>query len=65
MNIIIKGKTKYGSTRSEQESNLRKDGYVGMSEENYDKCKWAEKKIKDTIGSSESFLRQSDIDQIK
>jgi len=42
--IIIKGRNRYGKTRSEQESNLRKDGLKGMSGENYDKCKWLEKK---------------------
>lgn len=45
LNIIVRGKNTYGKTRSEQESNLRKDGFAGMSDENYDKCKYLEKKI--------------------
>jgi len=45
LGIIIKGRTPYGKTRSEQEDNLRKDGLKGMTEENWDKAKWVEKKI--------------------
>lgn len=43
--IIIKGKNHYGKSRAEQEANLRKDGYVGMSDEHFDKAKWVEKRI--------------------
>ena len=42
--IIIKGQNTYGRTRAEQEANLRKDGLKGMSEENFDKAKWLEKR---------------------
>ena len=59
--IIIKGKNKYGKTRVEQESNLRRDGYSGMSDENYDKAKHAERKY----GIKNGFLRQTDLDKIK
>lgn len=65
LQIIIRGKTTYGKTRSEQESNLRKEGFKGMSDENYEKCKWAEKKIKETHGSTENFLRQTDLSTVK
>ena len=43
--IIIKGKNRYGRSRAEQEANLRKDGYVGMSDENFDRAKWIEKRV--------------------
>ncbi len=56
--IIIRGKNKYGKTRVEQESNLRKDGFIGMNDENFDKCKWIEKKI----GIKGGFIRQSDLE---
>lgn len=58
--IIIRGKNKYGKTRSEQESNLRKDGMKGMSEENWDKCQWVEKKY----GFKTGFIRSIDLEKI-
>jgi hypothetical protein len=61
LQIIIKGKNKYGKTRTEQESNLRKDGFKGMSEENYDKAKYVEKKL----GLKGGFLRQTDLGKVK
>ena len=61
LNIIIKGKVRYGRTRSEQESNLRKDGYVGMSDENFDKCRYVEKKARVKDG----WIRQCDLEQVK
>jgi hypothetical protein len=57
LQIIIKGKTSYGRTRAEQESNLRKDGMFGMTEENYDKLKFVEKKL----GVKRGFIRQTDL----
>lgn len=60
MNIIIRGKTKYGKTRAEQESNLRKDGYVGMSDENFDKAKHVEKKL----GLKQGFIRQANLEEV-
>lgn len=65
LQIIIKGKNNYGKTRSEHEANLRKEGLVGMSDENYDKCKWLEKKVKEATGSSENYLRQTDLSKIE
>jgi len=58
--IIIKGKNKYGKTRAEQESNLRKDGLKGMTEENWDKAKYVEKKH----GLKNGFLRSNYLDKI-
>lgn len=56
-NIIIKGKTKYGKTRAEQEANLRKDGFIGMENENFDKVKWLERKCSIKCG----FIRQTEL----
>jgi hypothetical protein len=61
LQIIIRGKNKYGKTRSEQESNLRKDGFVSMTDENYDKAKYVEKKI----GAKGGFFRQADLEKVK
>lgn len=60
LQIIIKGKNKYGKTRSEQESNLRKDGFTGMKDENFDKLKYVEKKL----GIKGGFIRQTDLEKI-
>ena len=57
-NIIIKGKTKFGYNRSEQEANLRKEGMSSLSEEQLDKCKYIEKKQRDIFGLKESFIDQ-------
>lgn len=65
MHIIIKGKSRFGQTRSEQEVNLRKEGFIGMSDENLDKCKWLEKKLKKRHGADTSFLRQTDISKVE
>lgn len=43
--IIIKGKTGYGKSRAEQEGNLRKDGFIGLSDAHLEKAKWLEKRI--------------------
>ena len=61
LQIIIRGKNKYGKTRAEQESNLRKDGFTGMKEENFDKCKWIEKKE----GLKRGFIRQTDLEKTR
>lgn len=61
LQIIIKKKAKYGRTRTEQESNLRKDGFIGMSDENFERAKWAEKKLE----MKDGFLRQTDLENIK
>ena len=59
--IIIKGKNKYGKTRAEQEANLRKDGFQGMSDKDFDKCKWVEEKA----GLKHGFLRGSFLNDVK
>jgi hypothetical protein len=44
LQIIIRGKNRYGKSRAEQEANLRRDGYVGMKDEHFEKAKWLEKR---------------------
>jgi len=58
MYFIIKEKTKFGRTRSEQESNLRKEGMKSLSDEQLDHMKFVEKKLKNDTGSTENFIRQ-------
>jgi len=66
MYIIIRGKSKFGKTRSEQEQNLIKEGWgKTLTEEQLDKCKFLEKKIKETLGTDKTFLRQNIIDKVK
>jgi len=59
--IIIRGKNKYGKTRAEQESNLRKDGLKSMTEQNWDKCKWIEKKE----GLKHGFIKSPFLEHVK
>ena len=64
-NIIIKGKTKIGRTRSEQEENLRKEWGSTMSDENLSKLKYLEKRAKEEIGSKDNFISQVDVENVK
>ena len=57
-NIIIKNKTKFGYTRSEQEQNLRREGMRSLSDEQLDRVKFLEKKLKDQTGAKESQIGQ-------
>ena len=62
MNIIIKDRSnQFGKTRSEQEKNLRSEGWTTLSPEQIDKCKYLEKKS----GSKKSFFDQSRIDRVR
>lgn len=66
--LIITSKTNrktLGRTRSEQEKNLNKDGWYSLSEEKLDKCKYAEKRARKELGSSENFMSQMVIDRVK
>jgi hypothetical protein len=60
-NIIIKNKTKFGYTRSEQEQNLRREGMRSLSDEQLDRVKFLEKKLKDQTGAKESQIGQVNI----
>lgn len=60
-NIIIKGKTKFGRTRTEQEQNLRKEGMHSLSDEQFDHMKFVEKKLKNEFGSVNNFVGQEHV----
>lgn len=65
--IIIKGKDaqhKLGKTRSEQEENIRKEWGQTMSDEQLDKCKFAERQRKEFDGSTKNFIPGHHIDEI-
>lgn len=60
--IIIKDKPyRFGKTRSEQESNLRKEGMATMSESELDRCKYLERKF----GGNKSFFGKDEIGKVK
>ncbi len=66
MHIIIKGKhDHFGKTRSEQEINMRKEWGFTMNNEQLDKLKFLERKIKDKTGSKKNFITGIDIDKVK
>lgn len=66
MHIIIKGKhDHFGKTRSEQETNMRKEWGRTMTDEQLDKLKFAEKKIKEETGQIKNFIPGHHIDRIK
>jgi len=56
--IIIRGKSKFGRTRSEQEINLRKEGMKSLSDEQLDRVKFLEKRVKNEQGSTENYIGQ-------
>jgi len=58
MEIIIRGKSKFGRTRSEQEQNLRKEGMSSLNDEQLDRVKFLEKRVKNEQGSKENFIGQ-------
>ncbi|MCK4384657.1 MAG: hypothetical protein KAW52_00195 [candidate division Zixibacteria bacterium] len=64
-NIIVKGKTKIGKTRSEQEVNMRKEWGPTMNDKNLDKLKFLEKKAKKETGSSENFFPQTEVEKVE
>lgn len=52
----------FGRIRSEQEKNLRKEGWgKGLTDEQLDKCKYLEKKL----GIKHGMLSQSQIDKVR
>lgn len=64
--IIIKGKhDHFGKTRSEQETNMRKEWGSTITDEQLDKCKWLEKKRKEHDGSNKNFIPGHEIDRVK
>ena len=65
-NIIIPKPDIFGKTRSEQEKNLRNEGWGHtLSDEQLDKCEYLERKLRDKHGIRKNFLRPCDIDRVK
>ena len=52
----------YGNTRAEIEENLRKDGLGTMTDEQFDKCKYLEKKSREEFGGT-IFINEAHIDR--
>lgn len=64
-NIRIPRGDGMGKTRSEHEENLRKEWGSTMSDEQLDKMKFMERKVKKKNGLEKNYLRLTDIDLIK
>lgn len=64
-NIIVPKCDIFGKTRSEQEENWRKEGHYTMTDEQLDKLKHLERKIKEKTGQSKNFIRGQDIDRVR
>jgi len=68
VHIIIRGKNeqhKMGRTRSEQEQNLRKEWGFTMTDEQLDKTKFLERKMKEKSGQTKNFIPGHIIDKLK
>lgn len=61
MEFIIKGKSRFGRTRSEQEMNLRREGMRSLSDEQLDKCRYLEKHAAEQLGSKDNYASQNDL----
>lgn len=65
-NIIIKDKTSMGKTRSEQETNIRKEGWGHtLTDEQLAKCKYLERLVREKTGLRKNFFKQHHIDEVK
>ena len=64
-NIIIKKPDNYGKTRSEHEENMRKEWGHTMTDEQLDKLKYMERKIREKTGQSKNFIPGQNIDEVK
>jgi len=67
MEIIIKNSNPahFGKTRSESEANMRKEWGPTMSDEQLDKLKYMERKIKDKYGQTKNFIGLDRVDEVK
>ena len=63
--IIIRGRTPFGKSRSEREENLRKEWGQTMTDDQLDKVKWLEKKVKEANGSETTHVHPIDADKVK
>ena len=60
--IIPSEPGRMGRTRSEQQENLKKEGWsAGLSAEQEDKCRYLERKL----GIKDRFLKLNDLDKVK
>jgi hypothetical protein len=64
-NIIIPKPNPFGKTRSEQEANIRKEWGQTVTDEQLDKIKFLEKRLKERTGSGRNFLTPVDADKVK
>ena len=65
-NIIIRKPDSFGKTRSEQERNLRSEGWGRtLSDEQLDKCKYLERRVKNKLGVEKVFFKPDEIDKVK
>jgi hypothetical protein len=66
MDFIVKWKSGLKGTRSERDGELRRSGWGGtMTEEQVDKCRFLEKKIKEDTGAAPNNLPQHIVDLVK
>lgn len=65
LQIIIKGRTRFGKNRSEREENLRKEWGSTMTDEQLDKVKYLERKVKESSGSETTHIHPIDADKVK
>jgi len=66
MLIIIKGKSRFGKSRSEIESNLRKEwGGANLTPEQIDKCKFLEKRTGAKWFDSELIKQAEKVREVK
>jgi len=65
-NIIIQKPDSFGKTRSEQEKNLRSEGWGHtLTDEQLEKCKFLEKRVREKYGANKNFITAIDIDKVK
>lgn len=68
MEIIIKGNNehdKLGKTRSQQEENLRKEWGRTITDEQLDKLKYLERKLREQTGQTKNFITGNKIDEVR
>lgn len=65
MDIIIRKGNPHGKRRSEIEQELQKEGWgASLTEEQIDKARFLERKIKETHGADKSFIRKDLVDKV-
>jgi len=65
LQIIIRNKSSFGRTRSEQEQNLRKEWGSTITDAQLDKLKFLERKAKERTGTTKNFIKAVDLDNVK